>query len=170
MDILSVASTQTRPRAAMSKLKLLVPIDATERSRWGIQYAKQCWASGRDVEVVLLAVAEPITSWQVLRFLSQERVRLLQAERARYLLEDAAQALRKDGVAVQMHYKEGDIAFEILDAAEQLECDEIVLPAPYPTWKRLFAPDIVPEVLAGQRSVPVVTVNAAGAPERVWTH
>ena len=147
-------------------LKLLLPIDATERSRWGINYAIGRKQSGRDVAVSLLLVAEPVTNWEVLRFLSQEKVRRFQAERGNYLLEDAAQSLRQAGIPAQMNYREGDIAFQILDVAEQLECDEIVLPIPYPRWARLFSLDIVREVTRRRRNVSVTTVNAHGMPER----
>ena len=151
-------------------LKLLLPIDATERSRWGINYAIGRKQSGRDVAVSLLFVAEPVTNWEVLRFLSQEKVRRFQAERGNYLLEDAAQPLRQAGIPAQTNFREGDIAFQILDVAEQLDCDEIVLPMPYPRWARLLSPDIVREVTRRQRSVPVTTVNAHGMPERSWQH
>jgi nucleotide-binding universal stress UspA family protein len=149
-------------------LKLLLPVDATERSRWGINYAIWRKQSGRDVAVSLLFVTEPVTSWQVLRFLTQEEVRRFQAERGNYLLEDAAQRLEQAGIPAQMNYREGDIVFQILDVAEQLECDEIVLPIPYPRWARLFSLDIVREIARRQRSVPVITVNAHGMPERSW--
>ena len=146
-------------------LKLLLPVDATERSRWGIDYAISRKQSGRGVAVSLLFVAEPETSWQVLRFLTQENVRRFQAERGNYLLEDAAQPLVQAGIPVQVNYREGDIVFEILDVAEQLECDEIVLPVPYPRWTRLFSPDIVRDVILRQRSVRVTTVDPDGMPE-----
>ena len=151
-------------------LKLLLPIDATERSRWGINYAIGRKQSGHDVAVSLLLVAEPVTNWEVLRFFSEERVRRFQAERGNYLLGDAAQPLRQAGIAAQMNYREGDIVFQILDVAEQLECDEIVLPMPYPRWGRLLSLDIVREVTRRQRSVPVTTVNSHGMPERSWQH
>lgn len=151
-------------------LNLLLPVDATERSRWGINYAIGRKQSGRDVTVSFLFVAEPVTGWQVLRFLRQEEVRRFQAERANYLLQDAAQPLEQAGIPVQVNYREGNIVFEILDVAEQLECDEIVLPIPCPRWARPFSLDIVREVVRGQRTVPVTTVNSDGMPERSWQH
>jgi len=153
---------------APNTLKLLLPVDATERSRWGIHYAISRKQSGRDVAVSLLFVAEPVTSWQVLRFLSQEEVRRFQVERGNCLLEDAAQALEQAGIPVQRNYREGDIVFQILDVAEQLESDEIVLPVPYPRWARLFSLDVVRAVVRRQRGVPVTTASPNGMPERSW--
>jgi len=151
-------------------LKLLLPVDATERSRWGINYALWRKQSGRDVAVSLLFVAEPVTSWEVLRFMAQEKVRRFQAERGNYLLEDAAQALKQAGIRAQLNYREGDIVFQILDVAEQLGCDEIVLPAPQALWTRLFSQDIVREVMRRQHSVPVTTVTPQGMPDRNLPH
>ncbi len=146
-------------------MKLLLPVDATERSRWGINYAIWRKHSGHDVAVSLLFVAEPVTSWEVLRFMDQERVRRFQAERGGYLLEDAAQPLEQAGIRAQLNYREGDIVFHILDVAEQLACNEIVLPVPAMRWTRLFSPDIVREAMRRQRSVPVTTVTPDGTPE-----
>ena len=151
-------------------LILLLPVDATERSRWGINYAIRRKQSGRDVAVSLLFVAEPVTSWQVLRFRTQEEVRRFQVERGNYLLEDAARELEQAGIPVRANYREGDIAFQILDVAEQLYCDEIVLPMPHPRWARLISPDIVREVIRRRRDVPVATVNPQGMPEHSLQH
>lgn len=118
----------------------------------------------------VLFVAELVTSWQVLRFRTQEEIRRFQAERGNYLLGDAALPLRQAGIPVQLNYREGGIVFQILDVAEQLECNEIVLPIPYLRWARLFSLDIVREVIRRQRSVPVTTVTPHGMPERNWQH
>lgn len=154
----------------MGTVRLLVPIDATERSRWGIKYALGCKDSGRAVAVSLLVVTEPVTSWQVLRFMTQEQVRRFQAARGRDLLEDAVRPLNQAGIPVQSTHCEGDIAFEILDFAEQLQCDEIVLPVPYPRWAKIFTPDITREVLRRKRTVAVTTVDCEGTPDRSWEH
>ena len=151
-------------------LKLLLPVDATERSRWGINYAAWRKQSGCGVAVSLLFVAEPVTDWQVLRFRTQEEIRRFQAERGNYVLEDAAQQLEQAGIPAQANYREGDIVFQILDVAEQLDCDEIVLPMPHLRWARLLSPDIVREVIRRQRTVPVTTVNPQGMPEHSVQH
>lgn len=160
----SMTHPQLAPETTKQRLKILVPIDATERSRWGILYARRCGQSGRNVEVTLLHVAEPIVAWQVRRFFSEEEVRSFQAQRANYLLQDAAEALRQAGIPVTMKFQEGDIAFEILDIAEQFDCDEIALPLPHARWTRLLTPDIVRKVQRLQRDVPVTTVDASGTP------
>ncbi len=169
MNNLSIAHAQCNAAPAAKILKLLLPVDATERSRWTIQYALRHRQSGQSVQVSLLLVAEPVTDWQILRFYSQEHVRRFQAERAQYILDDAAQPLRQARIPVQLKFLEGDIPFEILDLAEQLDCDEIVLPLPHPRWAKLLSTDVVRQVLERQRNIPVVTVDARGEPRQAGT-
>lgn len=149
-------------------LKLLLPVDATERSRWGIRYALRRKRAGHEDNVFLLFVAEPVTNWEVLRFRTQEEVRHFQAEQGQYLLEDAAQPLALAGIPVRQNYREGSIVFQILDVAEQLDCGEIVLPMPRSRWSSLFSTDVVREVVRLKRGIPVCTVNADGMIERSW--
>jgi nucleotide-binding universal stress UspA family protein len=149
--------------APSTSIKLLIPIDATERSRWAIEYVLAQHARGAQLEVDLLFVAEPITDWRVLRFRTQAEIAKFQHQRGQWLLEDAARPLQQAGIPVRTHYREGDIAFEILDAAEQLACDRIVLPQPNPRWLSLIDRDIVRDVLKRTATVPVVTVGRRGA-------
>lgn len=142
--------------------RVLIPIDATERSRWAIRHVLDAHQAGVKLEVHLLFVAEPITRWEVLRFRTQAEIAKFQAERAQWLLADAAQSLRGAGVAVECHFRTGDISFEILDAAEQLACARVVLPRPRPRWQNLLVRDVVREVLRRARSTRVETVDPTG--------
>ncbi len=62
-------------------LRLLVPVNANDDSRWGITYALRLHAQGRAVEVCCLNVGEPVTQWEVLRFRTQADIARFQAER-----------------------------------------------------------------------------------------
>src|SRR5690606_29790162 len=141
---------------------LLLPVDATERSQWPLRYAL---ARRREVERVdLLAVAEPITNHQLLRFRTQAELSELQSRAAKWLLEHRAKPLLDAGLRVACHVREGDIAAEILEAAEQLGSDAIVLPAPRPIWMDVFRRGIVRDVLRRPRATAVVIVNREGTP------
>jgi len=151
--------------------RVLIPIDATERSRWAIRYALAQQRTGAPIAVDLLCVAEPVKSLEVLRFRTHADIAKFQAERAQWLLEDAAKPLQQAGIPVRSHFREGDIAFEILDSAEQLGCTGIVLPAPHPRWLTLLTRDIVREVLGRAKVIGVVTVDRAGnTPSRLGVH
>jgi hypothetical protein len=145
-------------------LHLLIPIDATERSRWGLRYALAQREAGRKVTATLLNVGEPITNLKVLRFRTHEDIARFQSERARFFLDEAAQQLAADGISCRTLFREGEVVFEILDAAEQLDCSEIVLPKPPPRMRMLLSGDVVRAVIRHQRTVPVVVVDEHGAP------
>ena len=146
--------------------RLLIPVDPTERSRWGLQYALRLQRSGKPVQVALLFVSEPVTAPEVLRFRTQVEIARFQAECGAHILHDAAQPLAAAGVACQEIYREGDIVEQIDDVAEQLGCDEIVLPLPHARIVKLLSRDVVREVIRRAKCVPVVTTDAEGVAER----
>jgi hypothetical protein len=156
------AGTAAAARTDKASRRLLIPIDATERSRWGQRYALARHRGGERIDAVLICVAEPIANWQVLRFRTDDEVARFQSDRCRFLLDDAAQSFGAEGIPCRTIFREGEIAFQVLDAAEQLACDEIVLPEPPPRLMTLLSRDTVREILRRQREVPVVTVNEYG--------
>ena len=145
-------------------LRLLVPINANQDSRWGVEYALRCHRQGLAVEVVLLNVGEPITQWEVLRFRTQQEIEQFQSERAQAFIEEASQPLAANEIAFRGLFKQGKLVFSILDTAEELDCDEIVMPASKPWLACLFSSDVVSTVVHQQRGIPVVLVNAQGDP------
>lgn len=154
------AEQGVRPR------RLLIPVDPTERSRWGLRYAMHLQRSGKPVQVALLFVSEPVTAPEVLRFRTQVEIARFQAECGAHILHDAAQPLVAAGVPCQEIYREGDIVAQIGDVAEQLDCDEIVLPLPHARIAKLLSRDVVREVIKRAKSVPVVTTDEEGVAEK----
>jgi len=142
-------------------VRLLIPVDGTDESQWTLQYAL---AQHRDrpVEVHLLVVAEPVTSFHVLRFRTQREVAEFQEKIARWLLEDAAEKLRTAGISVRTHFREGAMPNQIVEAAEQLGCGQIVLPSPPLRLLDPLARGLARTVQRRVRSVPVITVNREG--------
>ena len=153
-----------RPDASAPKRdapqRLLIPIDATERSRWALRYALA--RREQPVHVDLLFVAEPVTSLEVLRFRTHADIAEFQSQCAQWLLEDAAQPLEAAGLSVRGHFREGDVASQIVDAAEQLGADAIVLPPPHPLWLNFLTRGIVRKVLRRARATPIVHVDRDG--------
>lgn len=151
-----------RAAPGIKTTRLLIPVDATDRSRWGLRYALRLHEKGVPLHTVLLFVAEPVTSLEVLRFRTHDDIARFQAESGRNILDDAALTLAAAGMAHERIYREGDIAFQILDVAEQLGCDEIVLPMPRPPIASLLRRDIVREVMRQERDAIAITVDAEG--------
>lgn len=145
-------------------LRILVPVNAHEDSRWGVQYALRRRQQGKRVEAILLNIAEPITQWEVLRFRTQQEIAQFQSERAQAFIEEAARPLMAGGVPYRGCFRQGEVAFTILDTAEELDCHEIVMPMPKKSWWGLCSRGAVRAVRRRQRNIPVVIVNSDGMP------
>ena len=154
----------SRNEPAARKRRLLLPINASEESRWGLKYARQLHESGTPVEAILLNVGEPVTQWQVLRFRTQQEIAEFQAVRAQTFIDDASEQLETVGIPWRGVYRQGELIFSILDAAEELDCDEVVMPAHGSCLSNIFCRPTAAEVRRQQRHVPVVTVDSRGAP------
>ena len=155
-------STRDQTEVSARPLRLLVPINANQHSRWGVQYALRCQRQGVLVEVILLNVGEPITQWEVLRFRTRQEIEQFQSERAQAFIEEASQELAENDIAYRGVFKQGELVFSILDTAEELDCDEIVMPSPKSWLSGLFSGDIVSTVVKQQRAIPVVFVDDQG--------
>lgn len=153
-------------RVDAKALRILVPINANDDSRWGIQYALRRHRDGEKVEVILLNIGEPITQWEVLRFRTQQEIAQFQSERAQTFIEEATELLTAATIPCRGYFKQGEVVFSILDTAEEAECDEIAMPLPAQGLASYFSRNITLAVKRQQRAVPVVPVDAAGMPAR----
>ena len=165
----TLAESGSRPRnshieSATRKRRLLLPINACEDSRWGLQYARQLHESGTPVEAILLNVGEPVTQWQVLRFRTQQEIAEFQSARAQTFIDDASEQLETAGIPWRGVYRQGELVFSILDAAEELDCDEVVMPSHGKCLSSIFCQPTASRVRQQQRQVPVVTVDSRGTP------
>ncbi len=145
-------------------LRILVPINANDDSRWGVRYALHRRREGKPVEVILLNIGEPIVQWEVLRFRTQQEIAQFQSERAQAFIEEMAKPLAAENIPCRGFFKQGDVVFSILDAAEEFDCDEIAMPVPKKGLPSLFSRDIVHAAKRRQRDVPVIAVNCDGMP------
>ena len=149
--------TNDRPR------RLLLPIDALDDSRWGIEYVLRCQRQGERVEATLLNVGEPISQWEVLRFRTQQEIADFQSERAAQFIADGRRRLDEYGVACHGVFKQGELVATIIDTAEQLGCDEIVMSAPRGLLGGLFSRGVVAAIRRRRPSVPLVVVDREGS-------
>ena len=148
--------------SSQRRVRLLIPIDATEKSRWGVAYALRRHDQGYAVEACFLNVGEPITQWQVLRFRTQAEISNFQNERAQTFIDEASAPLAAKGIACRGFFKQGNLVFSILDSAEELGCDEIVMPRPTTGFWGMFEPDMTRAVSQGHRDIPIVVVGQDG--------
>lgn len=142
--------------------RLLIPVSAEQADLQAIiRYAIGRHSPASPLEVVLLHVAPVITQWEVLRFRTQQEIAEFQAERAQRFLDDAAAQLAAAGVTSHRVFRRGDVAFTILDVAEEQQCSEIVMPEQPRGLGRLFSTGWTRRVIKGQRQVPVRQVGNA---------
>jgi len=144
-------------------LRILVPINANDDSRWGVQYALRRHREGIQVEVILLNIGESINQWQVLRFRTQQEVGQFQSERAQAFIEEATKPLADENIPCRGLFKQGDVVFSILDAAEEFDCDEIAMPVPKKRFPSIFSRGTILAVRSKQRDVTVIAVDSDGA-------
>lgn len=157
-------SMSDQTEATTKPLRLLLPINACEDSRWSIQYALQRHREGASLEVILLNIGEPVTQWQVLRFRTQQEIAQFQSDRAQAFIEEATRQLVAEEIPCRGLFKQGELVFSILDTAEELDCDEIIMPTQKKCLASIFSDDTVSAVRRQQRDVPVVIVNREGVP------
>lgn len=144
------------------RIRVLIPIDATPESRWAVAYALRRHGAGDAIEACFLNVGEPITQWEVLRFRTQAEIAAFQSEQAQAFIEEACLPLIAKDIPCRGFFKQGNVVFSILDTAEELGCDEIVLPRPTSGFWRLFGRDVVGSVVRRHRGIPIIVVGADG--------
>lgn len=144
-------------------VRLLIPIDATDESRWGLLYASRLAKTGIKVEACLLFVAEPVRNWEVLRFYTEAEVRKHFQERSALFLEEAAQSLSEAGIACRTYFREADPVGGVIDVAEELNCSEIVVPKT--RWLGLFPSGLGRKLINRHCTIPVTLINADGTSE-----
>lgn len=153
-------AAQCRPR------RMLVLVDGSERSHWALAYATAQGLASPRPGVVLLYVADPVSDWETFRFRAQKELAGAQQAHGKALLDDAARHLRATGTRCETHFRVGLLPHEIVDAADVLNCDAIVLPTERPLLMRLFERDITHEVLQLDCGISIITVDAVGKPVR----
>lgn len=150
--------------ARLDNLRILIPVNADTDSQNGVQYALRRQREGHGVYAVLLNIAEPLGGLKHLRYRKHGEIDRIQTLQAVSFFEAASAPLEAAGVAYCCLFKEGEVVFSILDAAEQQGCDEIAMPLPKPRWWSFLSREIVPLVVLNRRHIPVVTVDGDGVP------
>jgi hypothetical protein len=144
--------------------RLLIPIGRNLRSGGAIHYALRRHAMGRPVEVCLLHVKESPGHWELLFNLGRSEAHF--ERRTEDAMTKAALPLRQQEIPYAAYLRSGAVVFSILDAAEELDCSEIVVPMPRTGWGRLFSREVVKTLLVRQRFAAVITVTGEGQPMR----
>jgi nucleotide-binding universal stress UspA family protein len=146
--------------SSASTLRLLIPVSRRRRIICATTYAEKLRRGDLTVEVCLLHVLEPVGSWQALLHPAAAQM-AIQRQRAEAILSLAAKPLQAAGISYAAYLRSGSVVSSLLDAAEELGCQEIVVPQKHRTF---FSHNVVPTLLSRRRAVPVVVIDATGNP------
>lgn len=155
--------THLHPARGNRVAKLLIPIDATDKSRWAINYAIRLAQAGAAIEVCLLYIIEPVKNWEVLRFHTEQEVRQRFDERSAIFLAEAADALSAAGIPCHRYCREDELILGILTFAEEKGCSEIVVPRT--KLFGLFPYGLATKLASKSTNVPVVLTTEDGSTE-----
>lgn len=142
--------------------KLLIPVKNGDDARQAVAYAIRRRAAGVQVAVCLLHVEETGASGDP-GVAGHEFLEKTRHARSRPF-DIALRLLFGLDIDVAAYIRKGAVAFTILDAAEELDCQEIVMPAPHSGLFRWLSRNVVDTLtlLARQRAIRVVAVNKDG--------
>jgi len=150
------------PGTSRQSLRLLIPVTAAENSRWGVRYALRLKEQGHQVEVIFLNVGEIITDWQALRFRTQAEIAEFQSQRAQTFIDEASSLLPARDVGFRGLFRRGDPVFCIPDTAEELDCNQIVMPLPAKRICSFFSKNVTATIMQKNNVVPVIIVDQDG--------
>ncbi len=146
-------------RHESSGRRLLIPVKNAEGAIRAISYAIRRRAEGLAIRVFLLHVEETFPAWLPM---AGDNSQAGKSGGSTGIFGELMQMLEGLDIEVSVHVRYGPLVFSILDAAEELDCDEIVVPAPHKGPFRILSHNIVANLLAQQRSVHVVAVSKHG--------
>lgn len=107
-------------------LKVLVPVGGSSSSRQAVQYVIDEYRSNPALEIHLLNVQRPFSS-HITQFIDSAVVSEAHQDASQEALRPIRQMLDSVGAPYSVHCAVGDSATSIAAAAEQLQCDHIVI-------------------------------------------
>jgi len=122
-----VVYDETHMREKNSMLKMLLPVDGSEASARAIEeFVKRLDWYREKPEIHLLNVRMPLTG-NVSMFVSKEEIGDYYREEGLRNLQQARDYLEEKGVAYRHHVVVGEVVDMILQFADEIKCDQIVI-------------------------------------------
>lgn len=108
-------------------IKVLVPVDGSESAEHTVKKVIELAPRVDAIEIHLLNVQPRILSGEVVMFAGQEAIDKYHQEESENALKPARKLLDKAKVDYSVHTKVGNIAATIVQTAQDLSCDLIVM-------------------------------------------
>lgn len=107
--------------------KILLPVDGSEGSLRAARHVAQIACMLKDIEIHLVNVQPPGDDWMVRRMIKPDELARMEKEWAETALSPARTVFQASSIAVIEHAVQGDIAKAIVELAQALACDQIVM-------------------------------------------
>lgn len=169
------AETPSQDQAALDQLRrtsgrehphILLPIDNAARANWCLAFVLACHRAGWRGEVSLVHVVQNTPAPAVVRERRQANEEDGAEQFGRGELRTAAAGLSEAGIKVRTALRSGSVVFAILDAAEQLACDVVVVPRARQRMFGVASRGVVYRLERSTRNVPLLTIDRDGRPSR----
>ncbi len=108
-------------------MKFLVPVDGSECCERAVAHVIRLAQCRESPEIHLLNVREPVSAWEVRRFLNDAEVAEMQQREGESDVSAARALLDAAGLAYQVQIMAGPVAQTIADTARRKGCDSIVM-------------------------------------------
>ena len=128
----------------------------------GIGYARQLQRAGQPVEAILLNVGEPVRNLYVLRFRTQQEIEDFSGVPRAVLHRRGEIRELATTARLPRRLQKRAKSSSILDTAEELDCDEVVMPAQAKGCADCSPAAKADAVRRQQRHVPVVLIDRQG--------
>lgn len=150
--------------------KILVPLDGSPLSESSLEHVKTLVSEGRQTEVILIRVVEPISSFDASAlaqsgFLIGEVLSRKTADVKDYLSR-MAEKLGQEGISARGELVNGQPAEAILDYIEKNDIDLVVMSSHGRTGISRWAFGSVADRVLRNSKTPVLLISAAGRPTR----
>lgn len=108
-------------------LRFLVPVDGSPHSERAIEQVIRLAKCRETPEIHLINVREPVDSWEVRSFLTEEEIARIQQSEGEEDLRGARALLDAAGLAYEAQVLAGPVAQTIAHYAATHQCDQIVM-------------------------------------------
>jgi nucleotide-binding universal stress UspA family protein len=108
-------------------MRFLVPVDGSLHCERAIQHLIPLAKCLEVLEILLINVREPVDSWEVRRFLTEEEIARIQQSEGEEDLRSARALLDAAGLAYEAQVLAGPVAQTIAHYADSHQCDQIIL-------------------------------------------
>ena len=108
-------------------MRFLVPVDGSLHCERAIQHLIRLAKCREALEIHLINVREPVDSWEVRRFLTEEEIARIQQSEGVEDLRSARALLDAAGLAYEAQVLAGPVAQTIAHYADSHQCDQIIM-------------------------------------------